>query len=90
MAQTKDQKADPRGRDGGPSMNLTFKVGVLRNPLGISAWRNVAHRTDVESDTRFIGIGSKKRLPPTPTLQAGFTSPMLGEKRNGWQVAGAK
>ena len=33
---------------GGPSMNPSYTVGTLRSSLGISAWRNVAHRAEYE------------------------------------------
>src|SRR5271165_1283477 len=53
-------------------MNPSYTVGTRRGSLGISAWRNIAHRTECESGPLFIEHWFKKRLPPTPTLQAGF------------------
>jgi hypothetical protein len=40
---TKNQ-ADPQLPCGGPRMNPLFTVGTSRDPLGISAWRSIAHR----------------------------------------------
>jgi hypothetical protein len=53
-------------------MNPHYTVGTRRSSLGISAWRNVAHRTEYESSSLFIEHWFKKRLPPTLALQAGF------------------
>jgi hypothetical protein len=47
--------------DGGPSMNPRYTVGTRRSSLGISAWRNVAHRTEYESSSLFIEHWFKKR-----------------------------
>ena len=47
--------------DGGPSMNPHYTVGTRRSSLGISAWRNVAHRTEYESSSLFIEHWFKKR-----------------------------
>src|SRR5580704_3868607 len=46
---------------GGPSMNPSYTVGTRRSSLGISAWRNVAHRTEYESSSLFIEHWFKKR-----------------------------
>jgi hypothetical protein len=46
---------------GGPSMNPHYTVGTRRSSLGISAWRNVAHRTEYESSSLFIEHWFKKR-----------------------------
>jgi hypothetical protein len=40
-------------------MNPLFTVGTSRDPLGISAWRSVAHRIMIESSPRSFSIGSK-------------------------------
>src|SRR5271166_6060593 len=53
-------------------MNPSYTVGTRRGSLGISAWRNIAHRTKCEPGPLFIEHWFKKRLPPTPTLQADF------------------
>ena len=45
----------------GPSMNPSYTVGTRRSSLGISAWRNVAHRTEYESSSLFIEHWFKKR-----------------------------
>jgi len=56
-------------------------VGTLRGSLGISAWRSIAHRTVNESGSLFIECWFKKRLPPTPTLQAGYLSGYYEKRR---------
>ena len=74
---------------GGPSMNPHYTVGTRRSSLGISAWRNVAHRTEYESSSLFIEHWFKKRLPPTLTLQAGFLFQMLRKSERddkGWEA----
>ena len=56
------KKKPTRGAvDGGPSMNPHYTVGTRRSSLGISAWRNVAHRTEYESSSLFIEHWFKKR-----------------------------
>ncbi len=41
-------------------MNPFYTVGTRRDPLGISAWQNIAHRiVYFESSPRSFGIGSK-------------------------------
>jgi len=47
-------------------------VGTLRDPLGLSAWRNVAHRIVYRVRHPFFGCWFKKRWPPSRTWQAGF------------------
>jgi hypothetical protein len=42
-------------------MNPHYTVGTRRSSLGISAWRNVAHRTEYESSSLFIEHWFKKR-----------------------------
>ena len=63
MAQSSELKKKPtRGAVyGGPSMNPHYTVGTRRSSLGISAWRNVAHRTEYESSSLFIEHWFKKR-----------------------------
>ena len=73
--------ADPRGRVRWAVNEPVVTVGTLRGSLGISAWRSIAHRTVYESGPLFIEHWFKKRLPPTPTLQAGFLSQMLWKSR---------
>jgi len=53
-------------------MNPSVDVGARRDPLGISAWRSVAHRILVRVESPFIQHWFKNRLPPSPTPQAGF------------------
>src|ERR1700680_2218824 len=58
-----------------------------RDPLGISAWRSVAHRILVRVESPFIQHWFKNRLPPSPTRHAGFhvgceaKLPFLGRAR---------
>jgi hypothetical protein len=68
-------------------------VGTRRDPLGFSAWRNIAHRIFLRVESPFIRHWFKNRLPPTPTPQAGFQVWMLGKAeeirkrkmQNSWQ-----
>jgi hypothetical protein len=52
----------------GPSMNPSKTVGALRDPLGFSAWRSVAHQIYVEAGSLFIEYRFKKRLPSVTNL----------------------
>jgi len=62
-------------------MNPSQTVGTRRDPLGFSAWRNIAHRIVLRVGSPFIPHWFKNRLPPSPTWQAGFSVSMLGKSR---------
>jgi hypothetical protein len=59
-------------------MNPSLTVGTRRDPLGISAWRSIAHRIICRVESPFIRCWFKNRLPPSPTSQVGFQNWMLG------------
>jgi hypothetical protein len=62
-------------------MNPSQTVGTRRDPLGFSAWRNIAHRIFLRVESPFIRHWFKNRLPPSPTPQVGFHLWMLGNGR---------
>src|ERR1700733_7872374 len=78
---------------GGPRMNPSQTVGTRRDPLGFSAWRNIAHRIFLRVESPFIRHWFKNRLPPSPTPQVDFHLRMLGncekirksKMQNSWQ-----
>jgi hypothetical protein len=71
---TQEKSSRPNMPCDGPRMNPSVDVGTRRDPLGISAWRSIAHRILVRVESPFILHWFKNRLPPSPTWQAGFQS----------------
>src|SRR5271166_6611010 len=69
----------------GPPMNPLITVGTLRGSSGISAWRSIAHRTPSRAPCSFE-YRFKKRLPPAPTLQAGYW--LRCYEKAGWMARG--
>ena len=64
--------ADPRGRVANRFLNRLSTVGTRRGPLGVSAWRSIAHKAVYTSRAPVhVNVGSKKRVTPALTLQAG-------------------
>src|SRR5271165_1459736 len=68
-------------------MNPSQTVGTRRDPLGFSAWRNIAHRIFLRVESPFIRHWFKNRLPPSPTSQVGSHLWMLG---NGGEIRKGK
>ncbi len=54
-------------------------MGTRRDPLGVSAWRSMAHRIVLRVESPFIRHWFKNRLLPSPTEQVGFQLWMLGK-----------
>jgi hypothetical protein len=69
-------------------MNPSQTVGTRRDPLGFSAWRNIAHRIFLRVESPFIRHWFKNRLPPSPTPQVDFHLWMLGnlEQIRKWKM----
>jgi len=88
-------EADPLCRVTGPRMNPSVDVGARRDPLGICAWRSVAHRILVRVELPFIQHWFKNRLPAITNLAGRLSSWMLrrdhaiGKRGNAkrWQIA---
>jgi hypothetical protein len=70
-------------------------LGARRDPLGICAWRSVAHRILVRVELPFIQHWLKNRLPAITNLAGRLSFRMLGNPRrigkwkttNSWQAA---
>ena len=69
-------------------------MGARRDPLGICAWRSIAHRILVRVELPFILHWFKNRLPAITNLAGRLSMWMLGKMRgvgkwkggNSWQV----
>jgi hypothetical protein len=76
-------------------MNPSVDVGARRDPLGICAWRSIAHRILVRVELPFILHWFKYRLPAITNLAGRLSKWMLGKRRkvgkwknvNSWQKA---
>ena len=60
-------------------MNPSVDVGACRDPLGISAWRSIAHRILVRVKLPFILHWFKNRLPAITNLAGRLSKWMLGD-----------
>ncbi len=58
-------------------MNPSVDVGARRDPLGICAWRSVAHRILVRVELPFIQHWFKNRLPAITNLAGRLSGWML-------------
>ena len=76
-------------------MNPSVDVGARRDPLGICAWRSIAHRILVRVELPFILHWFKNRLPAITNPAGRLSDWMLGKSgkigkgmtANSWQAA---
>src|SRR5215469_3669879 len=76
-------------------MNPSLDLGARRDPLGICAWRSIAHRILVRAELPFILHWFKYRLPAITNLAGRLSMWMLGKSdavgkstdANSWQKA---
>jgi len=71
-------------------MNPSVDVGACRDPLGICAWRSIAHRILVRVKLPFILHWFKNRLPAITNLAGRLSGWMLRETRRLGKSQGAK
>lgn len=72
-------KSRPTLPCGGPRMNPSLTVGTRRDPLGISAWRSIAHRIVFTSRVPVHSVLVQKSVTTITNLAGRLSNWMLGK-----------